>query len=304
MHDKILIKGAGEMASAVAHRLFRCGFRVVMTDIEQPTAVRRTVSFCSAIFENEITIEGVRGVCYVLNDSGAAHVAQRSLPGSASVIASPRARFQNIAEREPHPGDFKFFGNFDWSHIPVFVDPECLLAKIWNPQIIIDARMRKRNIDNRLTNAELVIGLGPELEAGVDVHYVVETNRGHCLGRIINQGKADHNTGVPGDINGYSYERVFRTPADGIFESSQTIGNRVKADEVLGCVAGSEITSKIPGVIRGIIMSGIHVHAGQKLGDIDPRGDESFCYLISDKARTISGSVLEIVVSHVNRQNH
>lgn len=267
MREKILIKGAGEMASAVAHRLFRCGFHVVMTDIEEPTAVRRRVSFCSAIYEHEITIEGVRGACYASND-------------------------------------FSLLEDFDWGHIPVFVDPECLLMRIWNPEIIIDARMLKKNLDNRVSDAELVIGLGPEIEAGKDVHYVVETNRGHCLGRIIDQGKADDDTGEPGSNAGYTYERVVRAPADGIFESSLKIGNSVKAADVIGCVAGREVKARVPGVIRGIIMSGIFVSTGQKLGDIDPREEESFCDLISDKARTISGSVLEIVVSHVNKQHY
>jgi xanthine dehydrogenase accessory factor len=255
------------MASAVAHRLFKCGFRVLMTEMGRPTAVRRRVSFCSSIYEGEIIVEGVRGVSHSLSD-------------------------------------LAFLQDFDWSHIPVFVDPDCSLAKIWGPEVIVDARMKKKKTDTHKGDAELVIGLGPELEAGSDVHLVVETNRGHRLGRIIDRGKADHYTGEPGKIGGYTYERVLRAPADGIFESNLKIGNKVKADDLIGFVSGSEVRAKIPGVIRGIIMSGISVSAGQKLGDIDPRSDESFCSLISDKARTISGSVLEIVVSHVYKKNY
>jgi xanthine dehydrogenase accessory factor len=267
VREKVLIKGAGEMASATGHRLFNCGFQVVMTDIEEPTAVRRTVSFCSAIYQDEITIEGVR--C-----------------------------------KRHAPDKLAFLDSFDWSHIPVIADPEGLLLKKWHPEIVVDGRMLKKNLDNRLNDADLVIGLGPGIEAGKDVHYVVETNRGHRLGRIINQGEADPNTGKPGSINGYTYERVLKAPSAGVFESNQKIGNTVQADDLIGSVAGSELRAKLKGVIRGMIMPGIHVNTGQKLADIDPRGDASFCDLISDKARTISGSVLEIVITHVNKKNN
>ena len=269
---KILIKGAGEMASAVAHRLFKCGFPVVMTDIEQPTAIRRKVSFCAAVYQGEITIEGVRGVSYTLAD----------LDSNANA----------------------FFERVNWNHIPVFVDPKCQLLKIWQPDILIDARMLKNNLDNQLTDAKLVIGLGPGLEAGKDVHCVVETTRGHHLGRIITQGHAAGNTSVPGNIAGYTHERLLRAPADGIFTSRRQIDDMVAAGEVIGSVSGQDIKAQIPGIIRGIIVSGIQVRQGQKLGDVDPRADVSFCDSISDKARTISGSVLELVVSYVNKQNY
>lgn len=265
--QRILIKGAGEMASAIAHRLFRCGFHVVMTDLAAPTAVRRRVSFCSAIYDHEVTIEGVRGASYAV-------------------------------------ADCDFLSRFGWDHVPVFVDPDCSLRAIWKPDVVIDARMLKKNLDNHVNDAQLVIGLGPDLEAGKDAHYVVETNRGHCLGRIIDRGKADENTGVPGDVGGYTHERVLRAPSDGVFESDQEIGNVVKSGDVMGRVNGSDVNAKIDGVIRGIIMPGIRVCAGQKLADIDPRGNPEFCDLISDKARTISGSVLEIVVSHAVKQDY
>ena len=267
MQEKILIKGAGEMASAVAHRLFKCGFPVVMTDIDKPTAVRRRVSFCSAIYQNEVTVEGVRGLYHAIDE-------------------------------------WTLLNDCDWSHIPVFADPEARLVSLLHPEIIIDGRMLKKNLGNSLSDARLVIGLGPELEAGRDVHYVIETNRGHCLGRIIREGKADSNTGRPGNIAGYTYERVLKAPADGMFESAVEIGNRVAAGDVIGYLAGATIKAEIAGVIRGIIMSGIHVPKGQKLADIDPRAQESFCALISDKARTISGSVLELVVAYACKQNY
>ena len=303
---KVLIKGAGEQASATAHRLFRCGFRVVMTDIDRPTAVRRTVSFCSAIRDHEIEIEGVRGVAHDLEQAG------------------------KLAE-------------FEWSHIPVFVDPTCRLRAIWKPEVIIDARIAKANLDNSCGDAALVIGLGPGLDAGRDVHYVVETHRGHDLGRIIAKGAAADNTGRPGDIGGYTHERVLIAPVAGVFESQQTIGSLVQAGDVIGEVVGERVLTGTPigtsvvisggssavisgvmspvvsaeipdavsavvlaglsGVIRGLLASGSYVVARQKLGDIDPRGDPTFCCTLSDKGRTISGSVLEIVVRHVRAKS-
>jgi xanthine dehydrogenase accessory factor len=259
---RVLIKGAGELASASAHRLFRCGFQVVMIDLPRPTAVRRTVAFSTALEERAVEIEGVRGVAYSLSETGA-------------------------LER------------LTWDHIPVFPDPTCRLREIWRPAIIVDGRMLKRNEDNRIEDAELVVGLGPGLEAGKDVHLVVETHRGHNLGRIIARGTAAKDTGQPGEIGGYTHERVLTAPTPGIFTSSLEIGGFVHAGEIVGRVAAVEVRARIDGVMRGLLRSGLEVAERQKLGDIDPRNDRSFCFTLSDKARTISGSVLEIVVRHV-----
>ena len=267
MRERILVKGAGEQASATAHRLFRCGYRVVMTDIARPTAIRRAVSFCSAIFEHEIEIEGVRGVRCRLEDIGASPEAERA-------------------------------------HIPVCVDPGNRLVALWRPGVIVDARMLKQNLDNRRVDADLVIGLGPGLEAGRDVHYVVETNRGHDLGRIIERGFSSRDTGEPGEIGGYTHERLVRAPAGGRFESSRAIGERVAAGDVIGSVAGVELSTRIPGVLRGLLWPGLEVTADMKVADVDPRGDPAMCRTISDKARTTSGSVLEIVVAHAGRNTH
>jgi xanthine dehydrogenase accessory factor len=264
MREKVLIKGAGEQASATAHRLFRCGYRVLMTDLEQPTAIRRTVSFCSAIYEGQIEIEGVKGVRHRLDGAG-----------------TP-------------PSD-------DSGHIPVCVDAHGRLAALWRPDVIVDARLLKQNLDNRLGDARLVIGLGPGLEAGRDVHYVVETMRGHHLGRIIASGFSQADTGEPGEIGGYTHQRLVRAPGRGVFASRRRIGELVAAGDVLGSVAGVEVTAAIPGVIRGLLWSGLEVTAGQKIGDVDPRRDPALCRTLSDKARAISGSVLEIVVAHAGR---
>lgn len=263
--ERVLVKGAGEQASATAHRLFRCGYRVAMTDLERPTAIRRTVAFCSAIYEGGIEIEGVRGVRSTVE----------------AVVA--------LAEGQ-------------WPHIPVCVDPGSRLVALWRPDVIVDARILKTNLDNRRDDAPLVIGLGPGLEAGRDVHFVVETMRGHDLGRIIASGSSSRDTGEPGEIGGYTHERVVRAPADGVFTSLRRIGEQIAAGDLLGSVAGVELRSRIAGVLRGLLWPGLPVTEGFKVADVDPRGDPAMCTTLSDKARIISGSVLEIVVAHAGQQ--
>ncbi len=258
---RVLIKGAGEQASATAHRLFRCGFAVAMTDLARPTAIRRGVSFCTAIDEGSITIEGVRGA--------------RVEPGALAGTPPP------------------------WDHVAVGVDPDAALVAAWRPDVLVDARILKRPAGTRREDAPLVIGLGPGLEAGRDVHVAVETNRGHDLGRIVTAGRTHDDTGQPGDIGGFTHERLLRAPRAGLFTSARTIGDRVAAGDVIGAVDGQALEARIAGVLRGLLPHGLVVEAGQKLADVDPRGDPALCRTLSDKARTISGSVLEIVVAHV-----
>ncbi len=261
---RVLVKGAGEHASATAHRLFRCGYRVAMTDLARPTAIRRRVAFASAIYEGAIDIEGVRGV---------------------------RAGAEDVPALRPRA----------WGVIPVCVDPESRLVALWRPDVVVDARILKSNLDNRLDDAPLVIGLGPGLEAGRDVHFVVETMRGHDLGRIVAEGFSSLDTAEPGEIGGYTHERVVRSPAAGVFESPRAIGDRLAAGEAIGRVGDAELRAEIDGVLRGLLWSGLEVAAGFKVADVDPRGDPAMCRTLSDKARTISGSVLELVVAHAGR---
>jgi len=223
------------------------------------------VSFCSAVYEREIEIEGVEGVLHRRDDLGASPVRW-------------------------------------WRHIPVCVDPRARLVALWRPDVIVDARILKTNLDNQCSDAGLVIGLGPGLEAGRDVHYVVETMRGHDLGRIIERGFSQGDTGQPSEIGGYTHERLVRAPASGVFESRREIGDLVAAGDVIGSVAGTELKSCIAGVLRGLAWPGLEVVAGQKIADVDPRGDPALCHTLSDKARAISGSVLEIVVAHAYRK--
>lgn len=258
---RVLIKGAGEQASGTAHRLFRCGFRVVVSDLPQPTAVRRRVSFASALYQGSVQVEGVEGRAWALE----------------GLVALP---------------------SFSWQHVPVFADPQGLLAKRWKPDVIIDARILKRNEGNSPDQAPLVMGYGPGLHAGRDVHVVIETNRGHDLGRIILRGMAADDTGVPGSVGGHSVGRVLRAPCDGELEVLRDIGSEVEAGDELARVAGSSMHANIAGMVRGMAHPGLRVVRGQKLGDVDPRCDARACATISDKARTISGAALEQIIRH------
>jgi len=256
---KVLITGAGEMASATAHRLFQCGFMVVMTDTEHPTAIRRLVSFASAIQCGQTEVEGVPGVGYRLDQ--------------ATMLAS-----------------------FDRSHVPVFIDPDAELVRLWRPDVLIDARLLKRP-SSCLHGAPLTIGLGPGLRAGVDVHHVIETNRGHNLARLISHGTAEPDTGVPGSIAGRTEERIVRAPGTGRFEAACEIGEVLEAGAVVGSVNEQQIPVAISGVVRGLIHPGYHVVERQKIGDIDPRSEPAYCATISEKARAISGTCLHVILS-------
>jgi len=260
MKKKILIKGAGEQATGTAHRLFQCGFHVVMTELSNPQVVRRTVSFAECVYQGNQTVESVRSECFAVSK-------------------------------------YQMLDSFDWSMIPVFIDPECQLLNLWKPDVLIDARIMKRNQGNRKGDAPLLIGLGPGIEAGKDVDVVIETNRGHNLGRIISNGYTEENTGIPGTIGSYASKRVLRSPCDGTFRSRCRITDQVNAGQSIGSVNDQEIYAEIPGIIRGLIYPGSKVSRGLKIGDIDPRGSSASCHTISDKARTISGAVLESILA-------
>jgi len=258
------IKGAGEMASAIAWRLYMANLRkIFMMEIPFPLAVRRGVCFCEAIHDRRKTVEGVEAI----KADSAGHV----------------RRIWNEGK------------------IAVLVDPGWASREKLRPDVILDAILAKKNLGTTRSEAGLVIGLGPGFVAGGDVHLVIETNRGHNLGRILTSGSAEADTGVPGDIGGYTRERVLRAPADGVFRTGKAIGDLVKAGEVVGDVAGKEIRTRIDGVIRGLIRPDIEVAQASKLGDIDPRGDSSYCWTISDKARALAGSALEAILRGCNR---
>ena len=259
----VVIKGAGEMASAVAWRIYMSNIRrILMLETPSPQAVRREVSFCEAVLDGRQTVEGVQA-CKADNDT-----------------AIRKAWTQE--------------------KIAVVVDPDWKMLDRFEPHVLIDAILAKKNLGTNMDEAPLVIGLGPGFVAGQDVHFVIETNRGHNLGRIISSGAAEPNTGIPGSIGGYTEERVLRAPCDGEFKARCAIGDQVKKGDTVATVAVDTVQAKIDGVLRGLIRSSSHVHQGLKLGDVDPRGDVDYCHTISDKARAISGSVLEAILRVYN----
>jgi xanthine dehydrogenase accessory factor len=254
--DKVvLIRGGGDLASGVAWRLHHCGFRVLVTEIEKPMAVRRKVSFCEAVYNGTAEVEGVLAVLV-------------AKPGEAQEI-------------------------WDRDEIPVIVDPLCQCREALSPAVVIDAILAKENLGTSIHDAPLVIALGPGFEAGVDAHFVVETNRGHRLGRLLSSGRAEPDTGVPGSVMGHSSARVLRAPANGRWQNRLDIGNIVQKGECVGTVNDLKVPAPIDGILRGLIHPGVEVTKGLKIGDIDPRPVRENCFTISEKALAIAGGVLE-----------
>jgi xanthine dehydrogenase accessory factor len=184
-------------------------------------------------------------------------------------------------------------------NIPLLVDPENLTARVLKPHVLVDSTMAKRNVGTNIDETPLVIGLGPGFSAGKDVDIVVETNRGHNLGRLIEEGEAEPNTGIPGEIGGYGAERVLRSPGDGIIRTIKDIGKKVREGDSVASVEGEEITTAIGGIVRGLLRDGTNVTKGLKIGDVDPRGDAAYCATISDKARTLGRAVLEGILHYL-----
>lgn len=255
--DLVIIRGGGDLGTGIAHKLFTSGYKVVILEVEKPLAVRRAVSFCEAVYEGEKEVEGVKGV-----------------------LASNLEDIYRILN-----------GGF----IPVFVDEEAQVIKKLNPLVVVDAIMAKKNTGTSKDMAPITIAIGPGFEAGKDVDLVVESHRGAELGRIIYSGRAQENTGVPGDIMGYTTERVLRAPCDGIIRSFFKIGDMVNKGDVLGKVGELDVVATIDGVLRGMIRDGLYVKKRLKIGDIDPRGIGDYVFAISDKAKIIGDGVLKAI---------
>jgi xanthine dehydrogenase accessory factor len=258
----ILIRGGGEIASGVAHKLAHAHFRVCLTEVPHPLAVSRGVAFCEAIYDGEKKVEGV--------------TAKRV--ESASEIA----------------------GAWQENELPIIVDPEALVKNSLKPQVLIDAIMAKKNLGTRITDAPLVIGLGPGFTAGSDVHMVVETNHSENLGRVILEGEAEKDTGIPIAIAGLTSERALHAPEKGLFQTDKEIGDLITAGEVVASVAGQPVKAEIDGIMRALLRSGIVVEKGTKLGEIDPAGNKEACFTIRPKMRTIAGGVLEAIMMRYN----
>ena len=256
---RVLIKGAGDLASGIAKRLYACGMQVLMTEIAVPTTVRRTVAYSRAVYEGSAEVEGLCAVC--------APDAQTAVQWAAQ------------------------------GKLVVLVDPSAAVRTAYAPDVVVDAILAKRNLGTALSDAPRVIGVGPGFTAGKDCHAVVETQRGHDLGRVRWRGSAKANTGVPGNIGGYTTQRLIRAGADGRFIPRAAIGDQVRAGQVVAHVEGTPVYAQIDGVLRGLLQDGVPVHAGMKAGDVDPRGCVEHCFTISDKARAIGGGVLEAALA-------
>ncbi|MCB2289947.1 EF2563 family selenium-dependent molybdenum hydroxylase system protein [Clostridium sp. CS001] len=265
-NDIVIVRGGGDLASGTIQKLYRSGFKVLVLEVAKPTCIRRSVSFSEAIYEREVEIEGITAV----------HVS-------------------SLNEIE------KAFRN---KKIPVIIDEEGKYIKEIKPKIVVDAIIAKKNMGTTRDMADITIALGPGFTAGQDVDVVIETSRGHNLGRLIFNGQALKNTGIPGNIMGFAKERVIYSPGQGIMDNVVDIGAMVKKDEVIAYVGDVEVKATIPGILRGILRSGSTVTPGFKIADIDPRVSERVnCYTISDKARSVAGGVLEAILYLRNNQS-
>jgi xanthine dehydrogenase accessory factor len=258
----IVIRGGGDLASGVAVRLSRSGFKVAITELPQPLVVRRTVSFAEAIFQGSVTIEGVTG----------------------KYTRGPQETKQVLQSGQ----------------VPVLVDPNAQALVILKPQVLIDGRMTKRPPDLGMNVAPLVIGLGPGFIAGVNCHAAIETNRGHAMGRVLWQGSPESDTGVPEMVADRRAERVLRAPADGILKAYAEIGDHIEEGQKVAEVDGRPVLAPFKGVLRGLIRSGFTVKMGLKIGDLDPRDDPLYTTMVSDKSLAVAGGVLEAILSRAD----
>ncbi|MCD4713569.1 MAG: EF2563 family selenium-dependent molybdenum hydroxylase system protein [Clostridiales bacterium] len=256
--NKVLVRGGGDLATAVIQKLFKSGFKVVVSELENPKMVRRTVSFSSAIYEGTHSVEGIEAIY-------CKHVDEIDVLLNANKI-------------------------------PVLTCNEDVIMEAFKPDIFVDATLSKKKVNYSLDKAEIVVGLGPEINAGVDAHVVIETARGHDLGRLIFAGYAKENTHCPGDIAGYTTERVLRSPCDGVIKSLKRIGDHIEKNETIAFVNDMPVISQVEGVLRGLIHDNVEITKGMKVGDVDPRGITEYCYTISEKGRNIAGGVLEAIL--------
>jgi xanthine dehydrogenase accessory factor len=261
---KVLIKGAGDLATGIAYRLLKAGYDVLMTEISIPTTVRRTVAFSRAVYDGVAEVEGVKGILV--------HTIEEILQ----------------VQRE--------------GGVPVIVDDRAEIRLKYHPEVIVDAIIAKTNLGTTMEEAPLVIGVGPGFIASKDCHVVIETKRGHSLGKVIREGSAIPNTGIPGNIGGFTTERIIRANADGMFEPVACIGDRVEKDQVVAYSGGEVMRAQMTGMVRGMLQPEVAVVKGMKCGDIDARCEIEHCFTISDKARSIGGGVLEEIVRYEHRK--
>jgi len=260
----VLIRGGGDLATGVAVRLFRAGFSVMILEVDRPTVIRLPVSFARAVYEGNAIVEEIE-----------------------AVLIPSWEKAEDIIKK---------------GEIPVLIDPKENCIEKLSPTVMVDAILAKRNLGTRIDQAPLVIGLGPGFTAGEDVDVVIETMRGHNLGRVYYQGQAAPDTGVPGEVGGESKRRLLRAPADGKIIPLHKIGDLLRAGEVIAEVEGAPLKAEISGVLRGLIYPESQVTKGMKVGDIDPRRIKDYCFTVSDKARSIGGAVLEAICTYLNKK--
>lgn len=258
----VVIRGGGDLASGVALRLFRAGMQVAITELPQPLAIRRTVSFSEAIYAGEVSVEGI--------------------------TARRVEDFTNI---------YTIHALLAGGCVPVVIDPQAQVLPLLQPAVVVDGRMLKLPQPPLAVDDCFWIGLGPGFIAGKDCHAVIETQRGHTLGRVIRQGSANVDSGNPEGVAGYTTERVLRAPASGTLTTRVEIGALLQEGQPVAEVSGQMILSPFAGVLRGLLHPDLEVEQGVKIGDVDPRNDPLLCKLVSDKALAIGGGVLEAILS-------
>ncbi|WP_461873424.1 selenium-dependent molybdenum cofactor biosynthesis protein YqeB [Fusicatenibacter sp.] len=272
--DLIVVRGAGDLATGTIHRLKKAGFRLLVLEAEHPAAIRRQVALSEAVYAGSARVEDVEAV-------------------RMDVELAEKKNRKELLEQEME-GIWKKDG------VPVLVDPAGLSIAALRPAVVVDAILAKKNLGTTKEMAPLVIALGPGFTAGEDVDVVIETKRGHNLGRVIRSGSAVPNTGIPGIIGGYGKERVMHAQAEGILRNAASIGDIVEAGAVIAEIETENgmvpVEASLSGLLRGLIRDGYPVTKGFKIADIDPRKEElQNCFTISDKARCIAGSVLEVI---------
>ena len=262
--EVVIVRSGGDIASGVIQKLHRVGFRVLVLEVEKPTSIRRTVCFSEAVYNGKMELEGI-----------------------TAVLA------KNIVEI------YQAWAN---DYVPVIIDPKGEYIEKFKPIAVVDSIIAKHNTGLNMKLAPITIGIGPGFIAGKDCNVVIESNRGHNMGRLIFEGSAESNTGVPGNIAGYTIERVLKASADGVITTKYNIGDLIKAGDVIASVNSTNIISQIDGIVRGLIREGTYVTKGFKVGDIDPRvGELNNCYTVSDKARAMGGAVLEAIMIEMRK---
>ena len=270
MKDLIIVRGGGDLATGTIYKLYKCGFSVLILEVAKPSAIRRNVAFSEAVYQGTQTVEDV--TCY---------------------------RAESLAQAEVLLQEGK---------LAVLADPKGEAISHFKPMAVVDAILAKKNLGTDRSMAPITVALGPGFTAGEDVDAVIETKRGHNLGRVLWQGCAAPNTGIPGLIGGYDKERVIHCPAKGILRNVKNITDTVSKGETIAVVETEEgcvsVEATVDGILRGLIRDGYPVTVGFKMADIDPRADEyNNCFTISDKARCIAGGVLEAILQRKGELN-